>query len=35
MIELKHLSAGYGGKAVVQDVSITCPAGKEIGRAHV
>ena len=28
MIELKHLSAGYGGKAVVQDVSIPFPAGQ-------
>ena len=28
MIELKHLSAGYGGKAVVQDVSIPVPAGQ-------
>ena len=28
MIELKHLSAGYGGKAVVQDVSVPFPAGQ-------
>lgn len=28
MIELKHLSAGYGGKTVVQDVSLSFPAGQ-------
>lgn len=28
MIELKNLSAGYGGKTVVQNVSMTFPAGQ-------
>ena len=28
MIELKHLSAGYGGKMAVQDVSLSFPAGQ-------
>ena len=28
MIELKHVSAGYGGRTVVQDVSLSFPAGK-------
>ena len=28
MIELKNLSAGYGGKTVVQNVSMTVPAGQ-------
>lgn len=28
MIELKRLSAGYGGKTVVQDVSLSFPAGQ-------
>lgn len=27
MIELKHLSAGYGGRPVVEDVSLNFPAG--------
>ena len=28
MIELKNLSAGYGGKTVVKDVSLCFPAGQ-------
>ena len=28
MIELKNMSAGYGGRAVVTDVTLGFPAGK-------
>ena len=28
MLEIKHLTAGYGGKNVLQNFSLTIPAGK-------